>query len=256
MADIDPKANALSAAMTRIIELQKQMTDRVLQMAAEIAKLTDIVPAAEAKAFLKTRCNLPATELSTYLGFATTLKGSEGVLQKSRASFPVVKALVSADAETRRDILERMEIGARIDTKDVGTIRRKLAAAKLTVAEQEAIIRRKAAAATARRHTRDAMAAFQAGLEAFIGKVSVLSHEDRIVPSPLMDEAAGLLSEFESLFGDKHPSITGLRERDPGYWAARAHLALKRFRDGRFEGDRGYGFGCVTTTSALRQSTP
>ncbi|MDM9644833.1 DNA (cytosine-5-)-methyltransferase [Rhizobium sp. S163] len=212
-------------------------------MAAEVAKLTDIVPAAEAKAFLKARCNLPATELSTYLGFATTLKGSEGVLQKSRASFPVVKALVFADAETRRDILERMEIGARIDTKDVATIRRKLAAAKLTVAEQEAIIRRKAAAATARRHARDTMAAFQAGLEAFIGKVSVLSHEDRIVPSSLMNEAAGLLSEFESLFGDKHPSITGLRERDPGYWAARAHLALKRFRDGRFEGDRGYSLG-------------
>jgi hypothetical protein len=61
------------------------------------------------------------------------------------------------------------------------------------------------------------MATFQARLEAFIEKVSALSYEDRIVPSPLMDEAASLLSEFESLFGDKHSSITGLRDRDPGY---------------------------------------
>ncbi len=60
------------------------MTDKVLQLAAEIEKLTEIVPAVEAKAFLKARFNLPASELSTYLGFAQTLKGSEEVLRKTR----------------------------------------------------------------------------------------------------------------------------------------------------------------------------
>ncbi|WP_320197082.1 hypothetical protein RMR10_006150 [Agrobacterium rosae] len=79
MADINPKAHALSAAIKRITELQQQMTDRVPSMAVEIGKLTDVVPAAEAKAFLKARCNLPATELSTYLGFAKTLKGCHRV---------------------------------------------------------------------------------------------------------------------------------------------------------------------------------
>ncbi|MEH2701501.1 hypothetical protein DXU03_30895 [Rhizobium johnstonii] len=39
-------------------------------MAAEVEKLMEIVPPAEAKAFLKARCNLPAVELSTYVGFA------------------------------------------------------------------------------------------------------------------------------------------------------------------------------------------
>jgi DNA (cytosine-5)-methyltransferase 1 len=47
----------------------------------------------------------------------------------------VVKSLVAADAETRTEILERMELGAQIDTKDVAAIRRRLAAAKLTAAE-------------------------------------------------------------------------------------------------------------------------
>jgi DNA (cytosine-5)-methyltransferase 1 len=68
MADIDPKAQALSAAIRRITELQQQMTDRVLALAVEIENLTDVVPAGEAKAFLKARCNLPVAELSTYLG--------------------------------------------------------------------------------------------------------------------------------------------------------------------------------------------
>jgi len=81
MADTDPKSQALSAAMSSIITLQKQMADRVLKMAAAVEKLMDIVPAEEAKAFLKARANLPAAELSTYMGFATTLKGSEEVLR-------------------------------------------------------------------------------------------------------------------------------------------------------------------------------
>ncbi|MBY3514150.1 hypothetical protein HFN76_18210 [Rhizobium laguerreae] len=135
MADIDAKAQALSAARHRILQLQEQMADKVLQMAAEVEKLMDVVPLSEAKAFLKARCNLPVVELSTYVGFAKTLKGSEDVLREARVSFPVVKALVSADPDARREILERLEIGAQIDTKDVASIRRRLVAAKLTAAE-------------------------------------------------------------------------------------------------------------------------
>jgi DNA (cytosine-5)-methyltransferase 1 len=134
-ADIDAKAQALSDARSSILKLQEQMTDRVLKMAAEVEKLMNIVPAEEAKAFLKARCNFPAVELSTYVSFAKTLKGSEEVLRQARVSFPVVKSLVAADAETRTEILERMELGAQIDTKDVAAIRRRLAAAKLTAAE-------------------------------------------------------------------------------------------------------------------------
>lgn len=135
LAEIDPKAQALSLTFKRITDLQRQMTDRVLAMAVEIEKLTEIVPAGEAKAFLKARCNLPVTELSTYMGFAKTLKGSEDILRKARASFPVVKALVAVEHDARQEIPERMEIGARIDTRDVALIRKRLADSKLTPAE-------------------------------------------------------------------------------------------------------------------------
>ncbi|MBB5255313.1 hypothetical protein DB728_12680 [Rhizobium leguminosarum bv. viciae USDA 2370] len=81
-------------------------------MAAEVKKLMEIVPPTEARAFLKARCNLPAFELSPYVGFPKALKGSNDVLRKARASIPVIKALVSADAEARQEILERLKIGA------------------------------------------------------------------------------------------------------------------------------------------------
>ncbi|MCJ8519521.1 hypothetical protein ABID21_002250 [Pseudorhizobium tarimense] len=116
--DIDIKAQALSSARTRILALQEQMTERVLAMAAEVEKLMDVVSATEAKAFLKARCNLPAVELSTYVGFEKALKGAEEVLRTGRVSFPVVKALVAADADTREDVLARIAAGAQIDTRE------------------------------------------------------------------------------------------------------------------------------------------
>ncbi|MBB3452604.1 hypothetical protein FHT86_000860 [Rhizobium sp. BK313] len=53
-------------------------------MAAELEKLLDVGSAPEAKAFLKAQCNLPATELATYIGFAKTFKGSKEVVRRIR----------------------------------------------------------------------------------------------------------------------------------------------------------------------------
>ena len=64
LADIDPKAQALSLAVKRITDLQRQMTCRLLAMAVEIEKLTEILLGAEAKTSLKARCSLPDTEPS------------------------------------------------------------------------------------------------------------------------------------------------------------------------------------------------
>ncbi|WFU00680.1 DNA cytosine methyltransferase [Rhizobium sp. CB3171] len=230
MADIDPKADAFSAAMTRIIELQKQMTDRVLKMAAEVEKLTEIVPAAEAKAFLKARCNLPATEMSTYLGFAKALKGSEDVLQRTRASFPVVKALVAADVETRQEILERMEIGAQVDTKDVAAIRRRLADARLTPAEAMAAANRKAAAAAARRHAKAAISSFEEKMSSFSDDLRLhfrKGQDDRVVvQAGLRHQAGQLRNDFEFLFGTEQPALASLKPASSQYRIALAHKVL------------------------------
>lgn len=239
MAEIDPKAQALSAAMSRIIKLQEQMTDKVLQMAAEIEKLTETVPAAEVKSFLKIRCNLPATELSTYLGFAKALKGKEQVLSMARASFPVLKALVSADAETRREILERMEIGARIDTKDVAHIHKRLAAARLTASAALTAENKKIVAAAARRHIKGAILSFEKKISSLIAEL--LQHyrkgsSERVEDNPSLRHQAGLLlTEFETLFGGDQPALASLRHMSPEYRIALAHKVLRDVSDGRVD---------------------
>ncbi|MHC2297959.1 DNA cytosine methyltransferase [Rhizobium mongolense] len=241
MGDIDIKAQALSDARARILKLQEQMTDRVLQMAAEVEKLLEIVPPGEAKAFLKARCNLPAVELSTYVGFAKTMKGSEEVLREARASFPVIKALVSADAEARQEVLERMQIGAQIDSKDVAVIRRRLSEAKLTVAESLAARNRKLVAAAARKQTKTTVAAFEERMSAFVDDVRKRPTENNSVPADVRELAGVLLGEFATLFGAEHPPLHELKENTPAYRLGRAHHALKCFRDNSF--DNKFGFG-------------
>ncbi|WP_261319099.1 DNA cytosine methyltransferase [Rhizobium leguminosarum] len=237
MADIDAKAQALSTARNRILQLQEQMTDKVLQMAAEVEKLMDVVPLSEAKAFLKARCNLPAIELSTYVGFAKTLKGSEDVLREARVSFPVVKALVSADPDARREILERMEIGARIDTKDVASIRRRLAAAKLTVVEALTAENKRIVAAVARKRVTQAISGFEASMAAFSDELRLHFRKGQtnrvVVLDGLRHQARRLLDEFDSLFGGEQPPLASLRHMSPQYRIAHAHHVLGDIATGR-----------------------
>ncbi|MGZ2449377.1 DNA (cytosine-5-)-methyltransferase [Rhizobium ruizarguesonis] len=237
MDDIDAKAQALSAARNRILKLQEQMTDKVLQMAAEVETLMDVVPAPEARAFLKARCNLPATELSTYVGFAKTLKGSEDVLRAARVSFPVVKALVSSDDDARREILERMEIGAQIDTKDVASIRRRLAAAKLTAAEASTAENRRIVAAAARKQAKEAISGYEAKISAFIEELKLHFRKGQangvVVQTGLRHQAGRLLEEFESLFGGEQPPLASLRPASPQYRIAHAHKVLGDVATGR-----------------------
>lgn len=237
MPATDLKAKALSDARNRILQLQEQMTDKVLQMAAEVEKLMEVVPMSEAKIFLKARCNFPATELSTYVTFANTLKGSENILRKGRVSFPVVKALVGADADARKEILERMELGAQIDTKEVASIRRSLAAAKLTAAEALTAENKKIVAAAARKQAKRAISGYEAKMSAFIDELRLhfrKGQADRVVVrADLRHQAGRLLEEFESLFGGEQPPLASLRLMSPQYRIARAHNVLGDLVAGR-----------------------
>ncbi|WP_064695322.1 hypothetical protein [Rhizobium aegyptiacum] len=149
--NMDPKAEALAAAKKRILELQSQMTDRILKIAAEVAKLTEVVSEREAREFLRVTCNMPSSELFTYVKFGDKLAGNEDVLEKARVSFPVVRALISADDEVRTEILERMDIGARISTNDISAIRKRLKEARLTPSEVMAVRNGRLTAAAGRR---------------------------------------------------------------------------------------------------------
>ncbi len=229
---MDPKAEALAAAKKRIIELQSQMTDRVLKMAAEVAKLTEVVTEREAREFLRVTCNMPSSELSTYVKFAGKLAGSEDVLEKARVSFPVVRALISADDGVRTEILERMYIGARISTNDISAIRKRLKEARLTPSEVMAVRNGKLTAAAGRRNGAGAASMFQYRLYEFVHDIIEIRNAGDLLSDDIRTGAADLRDEFELFFGSDHQPLDKLRPGSPARQIAMAHLALTHLSEG------------------------
>ncbi|MCZ8352955.1 MAG: hypothetical protein O9352_24010 [Rhizobium sp.] len=223
---MNPEAEALATAKRRIIELQSQMLERILKMAVEVEKLTDIVTEREAREFLRVTCNMPYAELSTYANFASSLKGFEDTLRKGRASFPVVKALVSAEDESRSEILERMEIGARISTKDITGIRKRLKEATLTPDEVMARRNGRMTAAAARQQGAIAATDFQQRLYEFVREILPIKTAVDLCSHEIRAAAGTLRSEFEGLFGVDHRSPGNLKPRSRERDVANAYFAL------------------------------
>lgn len=202
---MDSKAQALSDLARRVTSLQKQMTSRILKMAAEVEKLREMMPAKEAREFLRVTCNLPATELSTYVAFSEKLKGSEDLLESARASFPVLKALVAADDDARAEVLARMELGARIDDREISAIRKRLHAAKLTPFHVAIEKHNRAVRAAARTKAAATSEAFQSKLRLLVLRLEKTDWKDRATvlgSEGTRREAAGLRNECLDIFGE------------------------------------------------------
>lgn len=229
---MNSKAEALSAAKRRINELQKQMAARILEMAAEVEKLTKETTEREAREFLRVTCNMPASELSTYVRFSSSLRGREDLLQKNRVSFPVLKALVGADEETRSEVLERMEIGARIDLKGISIIRKRLREAKLSPEEVIAARGGKITAATARKRVQVSSAAFLDRLHSFVSGIIDIRDAAELGAKDVRHEAGQLRTGFEDLFGLDHRAPEELKPHSAAYELSVAYRALTHLEDG------------------------
>lgn len=229
---MDSKAEALAVAKKRIIDLQSQMTDRIIKMAAEIARLTQVVTEREAREFLRVTCNVPTAELATYVKFADTLAGREDVLEKARVSFPVLKALVSADEDTRDEIIERMEIGARISTNDITAIRKRLKEAGLTPAEVMAQRNGRLAAAAARRSAAYQTSQFQWRVDVFVRRIIDIRDAQDLLDDEIRTTAADLKVEFEHFFGGDHASPDTLKRSSSAREIASAWFALDHLSEG------------------------
>ncbi|MBZ7924892.1 DNA cytosine methyltransferase [Ensifer adhaerens] len=234
---MNSKSEALAAAKKRITDLQSQMTAKILAIAAEVEKLMDVTPEREVRDFLRVTCNLPSSELGTYMGFGRTLKGSEALLQKARVTFPVLKALVAADAETRQEIVERMDIGARIDTKEIAVVRKRLTEAKLT---PEALMAQKnvrLVAAAARKRSADTAALFREKLASFALHLRKMNASDLALASlseTVRNDALELREQFTDIFGTSRRSLNKINLNSPAFRVAAANDALKRICEGRF----------------------
>jgi DNA (cytosine-5)-methyltransferase 1 len=134
---MNSQAAALHNARKQITELQGEMTARAIKLANEIEKLDAVLSVKESKEFLKLRCGLASSDISTLVKFSHTLKGREEILQKHRVPFPVIKRLVTASEDVRNEALARISSGARFDISDFGAISKRFA----NLTEAEAIAR-------------------------------------------------------------------------------------------------------------------
>jgi len=238
---MNSKAEALAAAKDRITVLQAQMTSRILEMAAEVEKLLEVVNAREAREFLRARCNLPTAELSTYIAFSKKLRGSEDLLRKSRVSFPVIKSLVASPDDARSEILDRMEIGARIDAKEISAIRKRLREANLTPAQLLAEKQGKLAS-TAARNSGDAVARqFKADLFKFVSGITDIRDAVELAAEDVRRDATELLERFDALFGSDHKAPEKLRTKSAAHGLSCARLALEHLADGNLPWAVGVG---------------
>jgi hypothetical protein len=71
---IEPEGEGARRGIT---ELQQQMTDKALKMAAEVEKRLEVATGRKAKGFLKVHCGLSSRDLGTYVKFSKTLKGAD-----------------------------------------------------------------------------------------------------------------------------------------------------------------------------------
>lgn len=72
---MNSQAAALHNARNQITELQGEMTARAIKLANEIEKLDAVLSVKESKEFLKLRCGLASSDISTLVKFSHTLKG-------------------------------------------------------------------------------------------------------------------------------------------------------------------------------------
>ncbi|MBX4949600.1 DNA (cytosine-5-)-methyltransferase [Rhizobium binae] len=254
---MDSKAQALAELKTRVISLQRQMTDRILKIAAEVEKLETLMPAKEARDFLRITCNLPTSELSTYVGFATKLKGREELLETARASFPVVKALVAAEDDARAEILARMELGARIDTQEIAAIRKRLRLAKLTPFHALIEMNNRAVRAAARKRSNEASSTFQRNLVPLVQKLRDAKAADLqtlAASKQVRRLASRLRDECLAIFGSE-----GVQAQSPRPGAMQVvpggYQALCRVAEGKYGAADHYGTESDTLSSDFAMVT-
>lgn len=260
---MDAKAEALAKAKKAIVSLQRQMTERALKVAAEVEALVEHLTPREAKHFLQAACGLSASDASVYTRFPRALRGSEETLRSARTQFPVIKALVSADAKTREEALWKMRLGARIETGDIAAIKKRLRDAKLAPEQVLARSSMRKLVAAARKRVSESVASLDTSVASFIRLAEGFRSEARsldgekesVAYENVREEARNLLPIFESVFGSSHDPVPVLLGRSASPEERRiglAHHSLRKFAEGRF-GRRG-GYVLDGTRAGIRQT--
>ncbi|WP_234841996.1 DNA cytosine methyltransferase [Sinorhizobium meliloti] len=223
----------------------------MLKVAAEVEALKEHLTPRETNDFLQSACGLNGSDASAYCKLSTALKGSEERLRDARVQFAVMKALVSADEQTRVEALWKIGAGARVDVRDVSAIRKRLRDARLAPEHVLAQSRMRRMKTAARKRASeliasldDRMAAFISLAEGFRFKAAGKDREQDFDGfEKIRAEARNLVPLFDSAFGSSHRPVAELlasstepEERRIGL----VHHSLLKFAAGKFGSHGGY----------------
>ncbi|MDE8761968.1 MULTISPECIES: DNA cytosine methyltransferase [Rhizobium] len=244
----DLKNEALSKAKKAIRSLQKQMSDRLFKMADEVEGLHEYLSPKEIVTFLHAGCEMDIAEAGTFLKVNKNLKDAEALLREARIQFPVLKALATADDETRSEVISRIAGGATMGSRDVSAIRANLRKKRRTFAEQSVSSGFENSARSARRRAIDATRNVDRAA------AELLAHLHAYRPKNLSDEhrsdaharirasATALLPNFVSAYGTYDLPLADVL-RLPMHASERplslAYAAIGALAEGRFGGEFG-----------------
>ncbi|MBB3427972.1 DNA-cytosine methyltransferase [Rhizobium sp. BK312] len=248
----------------RILANRRSVAKAQIDMIADIERIRGSMSDDDLRSFLVVECGVPQTDISAILSFNEILGDHAHILRKRATSFPVVKAIITANPATRQAALDSLAAGDDVDVATISALRR--------IATRNSIGERAYSERSRQRALRSSANAKTAFLVEALGEATVTlldkidSFVDQYEPEPSYDPddhvvyapghdagikdiselAKSVFRQFQGLYGDivlPEAGLDGLKAGSNRHRLAAAQESLKRFARGRFGfGEQGYGF--------------
>ncbi|MDX3924702.1 MAG: DNA (cytosine-5-)-methyltransferase [Shinella sp.] len=254
------------ALMKRILANRKSISKAQFDMIASVGRMRTSMSDEDLSSFLVVECGIPRNDLPSILAFDKVLGSFEPLLRKRCVPFQVVKALIAADADTRRSALEALASGTDVNVSTIATLRRLTIRNKIGASAHAERGRQRAMTAAASKqsyvrvqtlgeHVAVLLSEIDAFTERFVGEPPRDPNEDvidrsdacRSAASRLRSNAVVVLREFRSVYGEiELPSkgVAGFRTGTHRHKLAAAQESLKRFAEGKFAWYGGFSGFC------------
>lgn len=227
---------------------RETIAKNTLDIAEQIALIAARLPRPHLRSMLISEFGIDRADVTTYLKLADVLKAQRDVLQKSGASFSVLKVLAAAPEAVRDDAVARMAQGNFIHSREITAMRRRHAE-ELDPKLAEERRHRKALRSAAQSKAQSDLSSFHDEFEPFVQTLidqfncstddagCVEGYEAR--RPALMETARYCLARFEALFDTASlpPAWDGYvaQQQPETAWLACAHDSLKDLANGTWK---------------------
>ncbi len=261
------KQESAGALKKRILANRQSVAKAQFDMIADIGRMRATMNDDDLRSFLLVECGVPQADLSAILAFDDVLGNHAPLLRKRGISFPVIKALLSADAVTRAAALASLAVGDDLDVATISSLRRLALRNRLGERAYAERSRQRALNTAANAKTAVLVQALGKGAAALLNEVDAFvdryqpepsyDPDDHVIYSPdhdadvasIAEHAKTVFRQFQGLYGDLVPPKTALtlsKARIHRHRLLAAQESLKRFVRGKFGfGPEGYGFAFV-----------